>query len=112
MGAVGYYALTGRPPFVGDNIWDIIVAHSRDRVKPPSEVNPAVPKDLEQVIIRCLEKRPEDRYQYVESLEQASANCQCAGKWTEEDARAWWQNIEKRRSDTRRLRTGSGLATT
>ena len=102
LGAVAFYAVTGRPPFVAENIWDIVVAHSRDPVEPPSEVNRAVPEDLERVILRCLEKRPEDRYQDVESLDQALANCQCAGKWTDEDARAWWQDIEKRHSDTGR----------
>jgi len=107
LGAVGFYALTGRPPFVADDIWDIVVAHSRDPAEPPSKINPAVPKDLEEVILRCLEKRPEDRYQDVESLDQALANCQCAGKWTEEDARAWWQDIERRHSDTHRSRTAS-----
>jgi hypothetical protein len=101
LGAVAFYVVTGRPPFVADDIWDIVIAHSRDPAEPPSEVNPAVPEDLEQVILRCLEKRPEDRYQDVESLEQSLANCQCAGKWTEEDALAWWQDIEKRNSDTR-----------
>jgi serine/threonine-protein kinase len=95
LGTVGFYALTGRPPFVRDNVWDIVVAHSRDPVEPPSDVNPAVPKDLEQVILRCLEKRPEDWYQDVESFDQALANCECAGKWTEQHARAWWQDIEK-----------------
>lgn len=99
LGAVGYYVLTGRPPFVRDTILDIVVAQARDPAEPPSEVNPAVPNDLEQVILRCLEKRPEDRYPDVVSLDQALANCQCAGKWTEQDARVWWQDVGKRYSD-------------
>ena len=102
LGAVAFFLVTGRPPFVGDNILDIVVAHSRDPVEPPSAVNPAVPQDLEQVILRCLGKKPEDRYQDVESLDQALANCQCAGKWSEDDARVWWRNIEHRQEDTRR----------
>jgi serine/threonine-protein kinase len=98
LATVAFYALTGRPPFVADNIWDIILAHSRDPAPPPSQINPAVPKDLERIILRCLEKRPQDRYQDVESLDRALADCECAGKWTEEDARAWWQDLEKGRS--------------
>jgi hypothetical protein len=101
LGAVAFFIVTGRAPFVRDEIWDIVVAHSRDPVEPPSAINPAVPEDLEKVILRCLQKRPEDRYQSIESLDQALANCQCAGKWTEENARAAWVEIEKRRTANR-----------
>jgi len=98
LGAVAYYLVTGRPPFVGDSPWDIIAAHSRDPVEPPAQVNPAVPPDLELVIIRCLAKMPANRFQDVESLEKALAACACAGQWTEDQAVAWWQKVEEQRS--------------
>lgn len=98
LGAVAYYLVTGRPPFVSDSVWDIIAAHGRDPVKPPAEVNPAVPPDLELVIIRCLAKLPANRFQDVESLEKALAGCECAGKWTEDQAAAWWREVGKQRS--------------
>ena len=87
--------MTGRPPFEGDTIWEIIEAHAREPVKPPAEVNPAVPADLERVIMRCLAKLPANRYQDMESLDKALGECACAGKWTEEQAAAWWQQIEE-----------------
>jgi len=93
LGAVAYYLVTGRPPFTADNVWDIIAAHGRDPVTPPAEVNPAVPPDLEMVIIRCLAKLPANRFQDVASLAKALGACECAGKWTEDRAAAWWRDV-------------------
>jgi eukaryotic-like serine/threonine-protein kinase len=95
LGAVAYFLVTGRPPFVGDNIFDIIAAHARDPVTPPSELNPAVPQDLEMVINRCLAKMPANRFQDVDTLEKALAACACAGQWTEDQAAAWWREKGK-----------------
>jgi eukaryotic-like serine/threonine-protein kinase len=89
LGTVAYHLLTGIPPFVGDSAWDIIVAHSRDPVEPPSKVRD-VPNDLEQVIMKCLEKKPEDRYQTAQELAHALAACETFGKWTPERAAKWW----------------------
>jgi len=98
LGAVAYYLVTGRPPFTADNVWDIIAAHGRDPVTPPAEVNPAVPPDLEMVIIRCLAKLPANRFQDVASLAKALGACECAGKWTEDRAAAWWRDVGRVRS--------------
>ena len=43
LGAVMYHALTGQPPFVGENAFAIMMAHSRDPVVPPSQLNPTCP---------------------------------------------------------------------
>jgi eukaryotic-like serine/threonine-protein kinase len=95
LGAVAYYLLTGKPPFVRDEPWDIILAHARDPLVPPSQLNAAVPGDLELVVIHCMAKLPANRYQDIESLDKALAGCECAGKWTDEQAAAWWQNAQK-----------------
>jgi eukaryotic-like serine/threonine-protein kinase len=92
LGAVGYFLVTGRPPFNGDTVWDIVAAHSRDPVKPPAQVNPAIPPDLERAIVTCLEKLPANRFQDAESLDQALAACACAEQWTEQQAAAWWHH--------------------
>ena len=93
LGAVAYYLVTGRPPFEGDSIWDIITAHSRNPVKPPTEVNPNVPADLERVIVRCLAKLPANRFQNMGDLSAALNACACVGEWTEERAEAWWAQV-------------------
>jgi len=91
LGAVAYDLLTGTPPFTGQSMLDVLVAHARDPVVPPSLRNPDVPRDLEAVILRCLEKQPNHRYPDVTALEQALAACACAGLWNAARAAAWWQ---------------------
>ncbi|MGD0516098.1 MAG: serine/threonine-protein kinase [Thermoguttaceae bacterium] len=95
LGAVAYFLLTGRPPFVADNIYDIIAAHARDPVVPASELNSAVPQDVELVVNRCLAKMPANRFQDVDTLEKALAACECADKWSEDQAAAWWREKGK-----------------
>jgi len=90
LGAVGYYLLTGRPPFEGDNPMTVIVSHARDPVLPPSQIRD-IPPDLERVILRCLEKDPEARPQTAQSLEEALAACATSADWSPRHAAMWWQ---------------------
>jgi serine/threonine-protein kinase len=92
LGALGYFALTGRPPFTGDNPMAIMIAHARDPVLPPSQFRPEVPADLEAIIVRCLAKKPEERFPDVKSLARALAACAAAGDWNGERAEQWWTN--------------------
>jgi len=91
LGAVAYYLLAGKPPFTGSNPIEIVIAHSRDQVVPPSEFHGGIPSDLEQVVLRCLAKKPEDRFEDVTSLEAALAACECADEWIDEKATDWWK---------------------
>ncbi len=62
LGAVLYHALAGRPPFLAKTSMKTMAnVVSRDP-EPPSRVNPAVPRDLDAIARRALEKRPGDRY--------------------------------------------------
>jgi serine/threonine-protein kinase len=94
VGAVAYYLLTGEPPFTGKNPMEIINAHSREEVVPPSRLRDSIPDDLEKVVLRCLAKKPEDRFPAVGSLARALADCECAGKWGDQEAAAWWNDVE------------------
>jgi serine/threonine-protein kinase len=94
LGAVAYTMLTGRPPFDGRSAFDVMIAHARDEVTPPSSIQADVPADLEQVILRCLAKDSDQRYQDVDSLDQALADCTAAQGWTQTDAERWWQDNE------------------
>lgn len=91
VGAVGYFLLCGRPPFEGDRPMEVIVAHASRPVVPPSVHRLEVPADLEQVILRCLEKDPADRYPSARALGEALARCAAAQQWTQTEARRWWQ---------------------
>jgi serine/threonine-protein kinase len=92
LGGVGYYLLTGRPPFVRETALEMLLAHAYEPVVPPGEWQSGVPADVQAVILRCLSKKPEDRFADVTSLEQALAACGVAGAWGEEQARLWWRS--------------------
>jgi serine/threonine-protein kinase len=95
LGAVAYTLLCGRPPFERKSPLEVIIAHARDDVVPPSKLQADMPADLERVILRCLAKSPEDRFQDTESLEQALAECAAADQWTQVHAARWWQEYEQ-----------------
>jgi serine/threonine-protein kinase len=91
LGAVAYYLLTGRPPFERETQMKVLIAHARDDVVPPSAIRSDVPSDLEKVILRCLEKSRDERFQDAESLEAAFAKCASDGQWTPDQATQWWE---------------------
>ena len=91
LGAVAYYTLTGRAPFLGHTAMEVMVAHARDPVTPPSEFRPDLPRDLEAVILRCLAKNPNDRYPDTPSLAKALDACAEASNWSSAHAAAWWK---------------------
>jgi serine/threonine-protein kinase len=91
LGAVAYYLLTGRPPFQGDNPVQVIMAHASQDPEPPTTFRPDVPADLEQLILKCLAKSPEDRYQTALDLRQALLACEHAGQWGRTEALMWWK---------------------
>jgi serine/threonine-protein kinase len=91
LGALAYALLTGRAPFPGTNPLEVMIAHARDEVTPPSRLRAGAPADLERVILRCLAKNPTDRFQYVEALEEALAACADADHWTQSAAARWWK---------------------
>jgi serine/threonine-protein kinase len=96
LGAVAYTLLTGRPPFESRNPLEVLIAHARDAVTPPSEWCADVPADLEAIVLRCLAKKPEDRYQDMDELEQVLAQCAAADRWTQTHAARWWQERAER----------------
>jgi serine/threonine-protein kinase len=95
LGALAYTLLTGRAPFERESPLEVMIAHARDDVVPPSQLQADVPADLERVILRCLAKRREDRFHDAASLERALAECAVADKWTQAHAVRWWQENDR-----------------
>ena len=68
LGAILYYLLTGRPPFVAETPLDTLVQVLEGEVVLPRAVNAKVPPDLQEICIRCLDKSPEHRYASAAAL--------------------------------------------
>ena len=94
LGSVAYFALTGRPPFSGENAFAVMMAHARDPVIPPSEVQAGIPADLEAVVLKALEKKPADRYPDARAMGRALAACEAASTWDTDHADRWWAEVE------------------
>jgi serine/threonine-protein kinase len=77
LGCVLYALICGQPPFVGEGAGELIAAHLNQPPPPPRWWVNDLPQPVEDVLLRLLEKKPEDRYQtmaeVVEALEAASA---------------------------------------
>ena len=91
LGAVAYHLLTGQPPFHGKNVMELLSAHRSAAVPKCSDVNAAIPADLEQIISKCLPKNPQQRFQNVDELRNALEQCSVADQWGPELAASWWQ---------------------
>ena len=68
LGVILYEMLTGRLPFEGDTALSIAVKHKTEAPPDPIELNPQISEDLSRLILKCLEKYKEKRYQSPEEL--------------------------------------------
>ncbi len=73
LGAVLYELLAGRPPFSGSNMPDLVAAVLSDTPRPLREMRPELTAEVEQVVMRCLEKDRERRLASVAELASALA---------------------------------------
>jgi len=90
LGCVAYFLLTGRPIFDVAAPLEFLVKHQDEAPVPPSRHAADVPRDLETVVLRCLEKDPARRHPGAGALRGALQRCRDARMWTETRARAWW----------------------
>ncbi len=107
LGVVLFEAATGAVPFDGETPLSVAMKHKLESAPDPRQFNAQIPADLGGLILKCLEKEKEDRYQTVaeiiadlDAIETETASRQKTGK----------AGTEKRRSTTRRIaRKKSGL---
>jgi WD40 repeat protein/tRNA A-37 threonylcarbamoyl transferase component Bud32 len=68
LGAILYECLTGRPPFRGETPMDTVLQVINDEPVPARRLNPRVHADLDTIILKCLQKIPDRRYDTAEAL--------------------------------------------
>ena len=68
LGIIIYELLTGKTPFSGETPWSVAFKHKNDPPHDPRELNPRIPESMSRVILKCLEKQKERRYQSAEEL--------------------------------------------
>jgi serine/threonine-protein kinase len=68
LGCIAYQMFSGSVPFDAEDIMPILVAHMTQKPDPPSQRNPAIPAELEAVILKLLAKQPEARVQSCREL--------------------------------------------
>src|SRR5205823_10684751 len=75
LGVVMFEMLTGRPPFVGPTAVSIAMQHAS--ANPPSlrQYNATIPPGVEKIVMRALEKEPEDRFRSAQEMQQALRYC-------------------------------------
>ncbi len=71
VGAVLYHLLVGRPPFQAPDLFSLAERVRTEAACPPSTLRPEVPKALDAIVLRCLEKEPARRYASAEALGEA-----------------------------------------
>jgi serine/threonine protein kinase/thioredoxin-like negative regulator of GroEL len=68
LGAILYHLLTGHPPVSGETPMEVLRRAVEEKPKRPRLVNPRVPRDLETICLKCLEKEPATRYETAVAL--------------------------------------------
>jgi eukaryotic-like serine/threonine-protein kinase len=74
LGCTLYVLLTGKPPFVGHTVMDVLTQHATAPVVRPDAIVKRVPKALADILIKMLAKKPEDRYPDMGAVIEALEN--------------------------------------
>ena len=92
LGCVAYYLLTGQLVFEGDTAMKMFLQHLQDTPLPPSQrTELPVPPEVDALVLACLQKDPADRPQSAEALLRLIDSIRPAARWSNEQARVWWQ---------------------
>jgi serine/threonine-protein kinase len=73
LGTILYEAMAGRPPYVGDSVMHVASRIFNEAPTPLGALRPELPAELVAAVMRCLEKKPEARFQDVRGLAEALA---------------------------------------
>jgi serine/threonine protein kinase len=66
-----YLLVTGKPPFVADDVVELAVKHLKEPPVPPRDIVPSIPSELEWIILKAIAKSPEDRFPSALAFKEA-----------------------------------------
>jgi len=90
LGCVAYWLLTGRPVFDAPNLMALLMQHAKKTPEPPSTHESAVPAELDEIVLECLAKAPDDRPGNAMELRERLAAIPLDQTWDEREASTWW----------------------
>ncbi len=90
LGVTAYYMLTGKPIFDEDNPLKVIFAHANKT--PIIEDSKNISPRMKEIILKCLQKNPDERFQTVDEFKMALTSCESGNPWNEEKAKLWWED--------------------
>jgi hypothetical protein len=91
VGCLAYWLITGQLVFTGSTVIETIVQHKEGKPVPPSQrTELEIPEALDQLILTCLEKIPENRPATADALAARLMAIETTTPWTPERAEQWW----------------------
>ena len=95
VGALGYFLLTGHCVFEADSLLELYEKHLQESPTRPSQrTSNAISANMEETLMRCLEREPNLRPQSVGELRALLLTSPCASDWGPEARAAWWAKYE------------------
>lgn len=96
LGVVMYEMLTGELPFTGDNPVTVALKHIQEKPLPPSALNPGITSEMEAIVLKCLSKHPDARFDSMESLLKALNSISQPKAYQKMISRSYIQNDDSR----------------
>jgi eukaryotic-like serine/threonine-protein kinase len=92
LGCVAYYLLTGQLVFEADSPMKMFLQHMQESPIPPSQRSELhIPREVDDLVLACLEKDPAKRPQSADLLLRMVRQCRSGESWDHDTARGWWQ---------------------
>jgi serine/threonine protein kinase len=92
LGCVAYFLLTGQLVFEADTAMKMFVQHLQTTPIPPSQrTEMPIPREVDELVLACLEKDPARRPQDAQQLLRMLAKMTTGASWDSERAQAWWE---------------------
>jgi serine/threonine-protein kinase len=92
LGCVAYWLLSGQHVFDAPNVMALLLKHVSQPPKPLSELGLSVPGELNDLVMSCLEKSPDDRPGSACELRERLAHITFDDPWNNDRAQAWWNS--------------------